>query len=163
MWLRTGQFILKYRVSLLILLIGTTVFMGYHASKVELSYDFSRAIPINNPKYKAYQDFKKKFGEDGNLLVIGIQTDSLLRQKKFNAYAALQRKLRQVKGVDDIISVPAAINLKKIPETEKLKADTIFQDRDLTQAEIDSAAAIFLNLPFYRNLLISEGAYGSVR
>lgn len=153
MWQSLGRFILRYRLPLLLILAAVTAFMGYHASKVQLSYDFARAIPINNPKYKVYQEFKKKFGEDGNLLVLGIQTDKLFEEKLFNAYAGLQRKLKSVKGVDDIISVPTAIKLVKIPETEKLKAESIFPDKTLSQAEIDSASATFLNLPFYRQLL----------
>ena len=153
MWLRLGQFILKYRIPLLVLLIGSTVFMGIHASRVQLSYDFARAIPIDNPKYKAYQEFRNKFGEDGNLMVIGIQTDKLFEEKTFNAYADLQRSLKKANGVDDIISIPSAINLVKIPETEKLKADTIFPDRKLSQTELDSASALFLSLPFYKDLL----------
>ncbi|MBI5371031.1 MAG: MMPL family transporter [Sphingobacteriales bacterium] len=159
MWYRLGQFILKYRIALLVLLLAVTGFMGYHASKVQLSYDFTRAIPIDNPKYKAYQEFRKKFGEDGNLLVIGIQTDQLFREKTFNAYYALQRELKKVRGVDDIISIPSAVNLVKNPETEKLKAVAIFPDRILTQAEIDSASAIFLNLPFYENLLYNPASH----
>ncbi len=138
---------------MLLVLAALTGFMVWQASKVQLSYDFSRAIPINNPKYKAYQEFRKKFGEDGNLLVIGIQTDKLFQEKLFNSYATLQRNLKKVNGVDDIIGVPSAVNLVKIPETERLKADTIFAERNLTQAEIDTAAATFLSLPFYRNLL----------
>ncbi len=153
MWQSLGRFILKYRLPLLLLLAALTGFMAYHASKVELSYDFSRAIPVNNPKYKTYQEFRKKFGEDGNLLVIGIQTDKLFQEKVFNSYAELQRKLKKVYGVDDVIGVPSAVNLVKVPDTEKLKADTIFAERPLTQPEIDSVSAIFLNLPFYRNLL----------
>lgn len=156
MWQRLGRFILQNRLLLLIILAGLTGFMGYQASKVQLSYDFSRAIPTNNPKYKAYQEFKKKFGEDGNLLVIGIQTESVdkfFRDSLFNAYANLQRRLKKVKGVDDIIAVPSAVTLVKMPETERLKADTIFPDRVLTQAEIDSGAKTFLSLPFYESLL----------
>ena len=143
MWQSLGRFILKYRLPLLLSLIALTGFMAYQASKVQLSYDFSRAIPINNPKYKAYQEFRKKFGEDGNLLVIGIQTNKLFEEKTFNAYTTLLHNLKKVKGVDDIISVPSAINLVKVAETEKLKADTIFPDRILTQPEIDSFSTIF--------------------
>lgn len=153
MWQRLGKFILKNRIALLSLLALLTAFMGYQASKVQLSYDFSRAIPVNNPKYREYQDFRKKFGEDGNLLVIGVQTDKLFEEKTFNAYAGLLRQLKKVRGVDDVIGVPVAVNLVKIPETEKLKADTIFADRILTKGEIDTAKARFLNLPFYEQLL----------
>ena len=82
MWYRLGQFILQYRIALLVLLLALTGFMGYHASKVQLSYDFTRAIPLDNPKYKAYQEFRKKFGDDGNLLVLGVQTDQFFNEKK---------------------------------------------------------------------------------
>jgi predicted RND superfamily exporter protein len=153
MWQSLGRFILRYRLPLLLVLAALTAFMAWRASKVQLSYDFSRAIPTNNPKYKAYQEFRKKFGEDGNLLVLGIQTDQLFREKIFNSYATLQRNLKKVKGVEDVIGVPTAINLIKVAETEKLRADTIFPERKLLQAEIDSASAIFLSLPFYQNLL----------
>lgn len=153
MWQSLGRFILKYRFPLLLILAAATATMGYWASKVRLSYEMSRAIPTDHPKYKAYQEFRKKFGEDGNLLVIGIQTDKLFEEKLFNDYAGLQRDLKKLNGVEDVISVPSAINLVKQSETEKLKADTIFSEGTLTQSSIDSGATIFLSLPFYRHLL----------
>ncbi len=127
--------------------------MGYWASKVRLSYEAARAIPADHPKYIAYKEFLKKFGEDGNLLVIGIQTDRLFEKNIFNYYALLQRNLKNHAGVEDVIAVTSSVNLVKLPETEKLKPDTIFPERTLSQTEIDSGAKIFLNLPFYRNLL----------
>src|SRR5438477_8770009 len=153
MWQSLGQFILKYRLFLLLILLGLTSFMAYHAGKVELSYEAARAIPADHPKYIAYQEFRKKFGEDGNLLVIGIQTDRLFEKDIFNYYALLQRNLKNHAGVKYVIAVTSAINLVKMPETEKLKPDTIFPERTLSQTEIDSGATIFLNLPFYRGLL----------
>ena len=153
MWRKTGQFILAYRLPLLLILIASTALMGYWASKVELSYEFSRAIPVNHPANKTYQAFKQKYGQDGNLLVIGIQTPALFKEKIFNDYANLHRQLKKVGGVIDVISVPSAVNLVKQPETEKLNAVNIFPERNLTQAEIDSSAAVFQSLPFYQHLL----------
>ena len=153
MWRKTGEFILKYRFPLLIVLIASTIMMGYWASKVQLSYEFSRAIPANHPANKTYQSFKDKYGQDGNLLVIGIKTDQLFTEKLFNAYASLHRTLKKVTGVTDVISVPSAINLQKEPETEKLNAIAIFPERALTQTELDSSKNVFLSLPFYRSLL----------
>lgn len=153
MWRKTGQFILNYRWPLLILLLAATAFIGYHASKLELSYEFSRAIPANHPANKTYQAFKQKYGQDGNLLVIGIQTNELFSEKIFNDYATLHQNLKKVTGVTDVISVPSAINLVKDTETEKLNATAIFAEKTLSQAEIDSSATIFLSLPFYQQLL----------
>ncbi len=153
MWRSLGKFILKYRILLLILLAASTAFMSYWGSKMQIGYDFARAIPTNNPKYRAYQEFRKKFGEDGNMLVIGVQTDRIFREDFFNKYAGLQRSLKQVKGVEDVLSVSSAINLVRDPESEKLKTDAVFPERPLTQAELDSSASLFLSLPFYKNLL----------
>ena len=121
--------------------------------KLELSYEFSRAIPANHPANKTYQAFKQKYGQDGNLLVIGIQTNELFKEKLFNDYASLHRNLKKVNGVTDVISIPSAINLIKDSATEKLNATAIFAEKNLSQAEIDSSANIFLSLPFYQTLL----------
>ena len=153
MWKSLGQFILKYRTALLIILVATTAFMGYEAKKLELSYEFANAIPTDHPKYIAYQEFRKKFGEDGNLLVIGIQTDKLFQEKVFNDYIQLGKDLKKVTGVEDIISVTSAINLIKNEEAEKFSPQMIFGNEALTQSAIDSLKNVFLHLPFYRGLL----------
>src|SRR6266496_704665 len=137
MWSSLGKFILKNRLFLLLILLAITAFMAWHASKVELSYEFARAIPTDHPKYKEYQEFRKKFGEEGNLLVIGIQTDKFFNEKLFNNYTKLQKDLKNVSGVEDILSVPASINLVKDSATEKLKALPIFANKVLSQSEID--------------------------
>ena len=127
--------------------------MAYNAKKLELSYEFANAIPTDHPKYKAYQEFRKKFGEDGNLLVIGIQTDKLFEEKIFNAYTRLVNDIKSIQGVEDVISLTTAINLIKNPETEKLNSQLIFANTPLSQAEIDSCRNVFYTLPFYRSLL----------
>ena len=69
MWQRSGIFVIKNRLFLLIGLFAATGVMGYFASKVKLSYEFAKAIPVDNVKYKSYLDFKKKFGDDETVLV----------------------------------------------------------------------------------------------
>jgi predicted RND superfamily exporter protein len=55
MWYTLGKFILKYRLQMLLLLTVITAFMGWKASQVQLSYDFTRALPTDNQKYREYQ------------------------------------------------------------------------------------------------------------
>jgi len=161
MWEALARIILKFRWLLLMMLLAVTIFMGYHASKVQLSYEFSRAIPTDNPKYLAYQDFRKKFGEDGNLLVIGIQTDHLFTENFYNDYAALGQSMKKIQWVEDVLSIPAATNLTKDTLTEKLLAINIFQPGKLSQSSIDSSKNVLLNLPFYNGILYnpSSNAY----
>ena len=73
MWKKLAEVVLRFRFLLLMALLVTTGIMGYFASQVKLSYDFAKAIPTDNPKYKDYQDFKARFGDDGNVVVIGVQ------------------------------------------------------------------------------------------
>ena len=159
MWESTGRFVLKYRGALLLLLAAATAFMAWQASKVELSYEFSRAIPLDNPKYLEYQSFKKKFGEDGNLLVVGVQTDKLFTEPVFNSYRELNLHLRQIKNVEDVLSVPGAVNLVKRDSAEKLQAVAVFPAGPADQQTIDSCAAIFQSLPFYRGFLYNPDTH----
>ena len=153
MWQRLGKLVLKFRGPLLILLLLITAVMGFYASKVKMSYEFSKAIPTDNPKYLEYLSFKQKFGDDGNMLVTGIQTDSFFTLKNFNAYRELQQQLRKVKFVEDILSIPTSIKLANDSTTGKLAAQKIFPDIIQTQEELDSVAVEFLNLPFYKQRL----------
>jgi len=108
-----AKFVLKNKVVLLILLLLSTLLMGYYASKIKLSYEFAKAIPTDNPKYKDYQDFKATFGDDGNTMVIGVVQKDLFSLKNFIAYRQLHKDIRTVKSVEDVLSVPSAITLFK--------------------------------------------------
>src|SRR5882757_3590470 len=94
--------------------------------------------------------FRRQFGDDGNLLVVGVQTDKLFEKDIFKGYIALGSELKKVVGVDDVLSIPMAINLVKDSVTEKPQALAIFPMNPGSQAEIDSGKAVFLGLPFYR-------------
>ncbi|MFN5422611.1 MAG: efflux RND transporter permease subunit [bacterium] len=153
MWQALGRGILKYRIALSIAFIVLTIFAAYEGSKVQLSYEFSRAIPTDNPKYKAYLDFKEKFGEDGNLLTIGFVTNNFFTVDQFNALSEFQEKLKVIVGVEDIISVNGAVQLKKNEITSTLDAPKIFPNRISSQQELDSLKNIFYSLPFYKGLL----------
>src|SRR5260370_31512551 len=111
MWESIARLVLRFRLFLLVALLAVTGYMGWRASRVKLSYDFNRAIPTDNPKYKAYQEFRKTFGEDGNLLAIGVRTDKLFRQDIFTNYIALSEALK---------TVPWAHLLPGVADTMKL-------------------------------------------
>ncbi|MFY7898679.1 MAG: hypothetical protein ACOVNY_00755, partial [Chitinophagaceae bacterium] len=73
MWYRLGIFILKYRLVLLIALLIINIIAALLATQVKIGYDFTRAIPTDNPKYQEFQAFKQQFGDDGGTVVVGIE------------------------------------------------------------------------------------------
>lgn len=161
MWKWLAEFVLRFRLPLLILLAAVTGFLGYYASKVKISYEFARSIPVDNPKYMDYQMFRSKFGDDGNMMVIGIQTDKIFDTKVFNDVARLHKQIRDVQYVEDVISITSAVNLMKDSTSEKLIALPIFPDSLISQQQINSGRQILSMLPFYRTILYnpSTNAY----
>ncbi len=157
MWESIARFVLRSRLFLLVALLAVTGYMGWRASRVQLSYDFNSAIPTDNPKYKAYQEFRRTFGEDGNLLAIGVQTDKLFQQETFTDYIALSEALKKVPGVDLVQGVADAVNLVKDTATQKPKAVRIFPIHPASQAVIDSGKKVLLGLPFYDGLYYNTG------
>ena len=75
-WHQLGKYIIKHKLASIVLLSVATLIMGYFALQVKLSYEFTKAIPEDNPKYVIYKDFVKRFGVDGTTMVVGFQTDS---------------------------------------------------------------------------------------
>jgi predicted RND superfamily exporter protein len=126
--------------------------MAFFATKVQLSYEFTRAIPTDNPKYQDFQNFKAKFGDDGGTLAIGIENKQFYTPKVFNAVGNLHKDLKSIVGVEDILSIPEAVVLMK-DSAEKITPVKIFSYPFTDQAQLDSARGIFENLPFYRGLL----------
>ncbi len=159
MWYKAGKFILQQRLFLLIALFAATAFMGWKASKVQLSYDFTRALPTDNPKYQEYQAFLKKFGGDGNTLVVGIETDQLFTVSLFNQLGQLHQQLKKVSGVTEILSVPEVVNLKNDSVNNKLVPVRIFHYPYTSQQALDSDRIAFENLPFYRNLVYNPRSH----
>src|SRR5437762_3315207 len=102
MWYHLAQFILKYKLLFVLILIGFTVWMSFYARHAQMSYEFSKAVPTDNPKYQEYLAFKQKFGDDGNTVVLGFQTDNLYAPRIFNAINSLHQQLKKVAGVEDI-------------------------------------------------------------
>ena len=151
MWHRIAAFIIKFRVSLLMVLLLSTIVMGYFASQVELSYEFTRAVPSDNPKYLAYQEFRKQFGEDGNLMVVGVQTDRFFERQFFLHYAEMVEQLEGMDAVENVLSIPGAVNLVKDTATGALKVEKLLP----TEGDVntDSISNIFHTLPFYKGFL----------
>ena len=153
MWQKLGAWVYQYRIALVIMLLIATAYMGYKAKDVKLSYDFSKAIPTDNVKYKAYQDFRKRFGEDGSVLVAGIQSPDVLKQPLYTQFVQLQKNLKAIKGVEDVASASSAVNFAVDQESGKLTPYKIFADTTLTAAQLEQSKALYESLPAYQYLL----------
>ena len=67
---KLAYFILKYRLALLITVGLITLFMGFFATKVEITYTFPKLLADTDSANIDYEFFKSKFGQDGTVLVL---------------------------------------------------------------------------------------------
>ncbi len=153
MWYSLGKFILKNRLGALLFLLAATSVMGFYASKIQLSYDFTKAVPTDNPKFIDFRAFIKKFGADGNTMVIGVQSDKFFNKEFFNSVGELHHRLRAIDGVTGILSIPEVVTLGNDSVTGKFGPIKLFHYPYSNQADLDSARIKFQGLPFYKTLL----------
>ncbi|MGM0621326.1 MAG: efflux RND transporter permease subunit [Bacteroidota bacterium] len=115
-----------------------------------MSYEYASLLPSKDPAYKDYQQFVEKFGEEGNLIIIGIQDPDFFKLQHFQEWKKLGENLSEVEGVEDLLTVTNTYNLEKNTEERTFEIDPIFPDTISSQAQLDSLAAEFKSLPFYR-------------
>ncbi|MDX8337616.1 efflux RND transporter permease subunit [Draconibacterium sp. IB214405] len=156
MWIRLSRVILRNRILLLSVLGAITVFLGYHARKVEMSYEYASLLPKKDQAYKDYQHFVEIFGQEGNLIIVGVQDSNFFRLDHFNAWKSLCNDLKKVDGVENLLSVSNTYNLEKNKEEKKFEVINTFPDTISTQAELDEYVAEFKRLPFYRKLVYND-------
>jgi uncharacterized protein len=156
MWVKISSLIIKHRLMLLISTVLITVFMAYKAREVELTYDFVKVIPQDDPDFIYFNQFKKTFGEDGNILVVGLKDETVYKLKKFQAFQKLTQDLAKVEGVSGVVSLPTVQRLFKDTAQQKFVLKPLFDRIPQTQEELDSLLRKADETKFYENLLVNK-------
>lgn len=121
-----------------------------------MSYEYAAMLPKED---KAYQDnlkFKEVFGEEGNLIIIGVQDSTFFEFEKFQKWKTLCNDISKVDGVENLLSVSNSYNLIKNTEKKQFEIQMVFPDTISNQQELDRAEENFRKLPFYRKLLYND-------
>jgi uncharacterized protein len=152
MWYRLGQNILKYKKTYLFFILLSTVVMGYFAVQIKLSYEYTKAIPSDNPKFIVYNEFVKKYGVDGTTVVVGFKTNQFYTKDFFNQVDALHKTIKQNTAVAEVMSIPTAYTISKDSIDTKFNAAKIFHAPYTSDSLLLADKSVFENLPFYQNL-----------
>ncbi len=156
MWNKIATYIIRYRLLWVGLVLISTAFMAFEASKIELSYQFARILPSNDPIEKEYQDFRKLFGEDGSVMVIGWQDTGLFEVNKFSDWCRLSRKIRETKGIKNVLSLANLSKLQRNDSLSRFDMVPLIREIPTTQPEVDSLKKEILNLPIYEGLVLNS-------
>ena len=156
MWKKLASSVLTYRVYWIIGICLVTVFMGYHAQKVEMSYEFGGVVPNSDPEMIFFQEFKKQFGEDGNVLALGVKDSTLYDLDNFKNYYKLSEELKNIPGVNEVLSIPLSLRLVKNTKEKKFTPEKIFKSLPKNQTELDSLLSEAFNQKLYTGQLFNE-------
>ena len=158
MWPKIASFIPKNRIPLLVLLVIATAFMGYHGSRISLSYEMARVLPADDPDLQAYGAFKKTFGEDGSVMVIGVETDSMYALPFFRDWYELNRSVGKLTGIKTVVSNVALYTILRNDSLDRFSFQPIFSSLPRSQSELDSLQTVVTSLPFYEGIIYTKGS-----
>lgn len=137
-------------------IVVITAVMGYYASKVEMSYDFGRAVPPNDPDMIFLNRFRQQFGEDGNMVAVGLRDSSVYQLEKFRQFLHLSMKFREIEGVNEVLSLPRMRIILKDTAHQRFRIAPLFPDTVRSQSELDSLLRAASNQKFYAGQLVNS-------
>ncbi len=158
MWFRLSQLILRNRILILIIIAGLTGLFGYFAAtNVKVNTKFANMLPPEDPMRQDHDQLKEMFGEDGNIMVIGVENVDLFKLENFQAWYDLGEELKKIEGIDSVFSVAHmyALNLDK--DEKRFKLELITKGKPTTQEQVDSVKDVVMNQVFYKDIIYKKG------
>jgi predicted RND superfamily exporter protein len=156
MWSKIADFIIKFRLPLIILIVAITVFMGYKARDAQLNYDFAKIVPKSDPDMIDFVKFKELFGEDGSILAIGIKDSSIFESTNFRRLKYLSDEIAKKPGITNVLSLPDLPMMVKNTEEKKFEVIPIFESIPDDQATLDSLLRVVMDQKLYSGQLINK-------
>jgi len=136
--------------------MGLTLFMGFFACKVEIAYNFAKLLPDSDSASIDYDYFKSKFGQDGNVLVIGIDKNKISALKNYQAWDHLGKRIKNINGIKAVVSIARLNYLKLNDSAEKFEFKPLISTFPKTQIDLDSLMKKASSLKFYEGIIFSE-------
>lgn len=155
MWAKLSKVILQNRILLIIFFLVATFFMAWHARNLKLSYAGSKILPLTDSVFIKYNAFKKQFGEDGNVMVLGVQGENIYQKENYNQWKQLSDEIQQIKGIKGVLSIGKLFELKKDTVNQKFVVAPVPNAAIKTNEEMDSLKNKLQGMPFYNGLLLN--------
>ena len=155
-WSALARFILRNRTFLLILIAIITFGLSTQWANMRFSTTEANLLPDDHIVNLEYNTFLNKFGEEGNLVILGVKDSTLFTPEKFEAWNKLSQDILKFEEIDFTISVGDLLKLEKRKDTTAFRLvpfikDSIFTEKNLKNYQYE----LFNKLPFYKGLVYS--------
>lgn len=157
-WELIAGVVLRNRVTILIIIGLFTIALSTQWKNIRLTFTEANLLPDDHYVNKEYNAFLKEFGEEGNLIVIGIKDKRIFTPKVFKEWNFLMSELKHQKQIDLVVSVGDLKKLEKNDSLQKFEM-TSFVDSTKTQNAAylqQLKLELFTKMPFYEGLLFNK-------
>ncbi len=163
-WELIARIVLRNRILMLSIIVAITVLLALQWKNIRFTQTEANMLPDDNIVNIEYNAFLNKFGEEGNLVVIGVKDKAFFTPKAYAAYGKLMNSLKTDKAVNLIISINDLKKLQKNESLEKFElVPFVNQNKTTDKTYLEKIRKeLFNNLPFYEGLLFNK-ASGTIR
>ena len=168
-WLNTSFWdyiasrILRNRIFLLVLVLLFTIFMAFQWKNMRFTFTEANLLPDDHEINIQYNSFLDKFGEEGNLIVLGFKDKNFFTEKNIKAWEKFVDNIRKDKAVEMTLSIEDVKVLTKDTLAEKFKLVPFLNNDSISDAYLKKKEAeFFTDLPFYEGMLFNKES-GAVR
>lgn len=159
MWTWIVRLILRHRLSILIIVGIITIFMGYMALKVQMSYEMTTLLPKSDSTFQDYRKFKQQFGEDGSVIALSVRNPEIFELEEFNKWYDLSHAINKIEGIQEVVSISRIVVIEKDTVARKFTFRPLVNQRPTTQQEVDSIRTQLFNLPLYKGLFYNPDTH----
>ena len=85
-WDFIARKILRNKIGILLTIVGVTILLSTQWKYMRFTYTEANLLPDDHEVNIKYNEFLKVFGEEGNLIVLGVKDSSLFTVEKLNAW-----------------------------------------------------------------------------
>jgi len=163
-WELVARIVLKNRIAILISILALTIFLSLQWKNLGMTYNEANLLPKDHIVNQQYDAFLDKFGEEGNLIVIGFKDNRFFTPKAFQAWNELMTSLKNSKEVELVVSLNDLKKLQKNEVEEKFQLVPLIDNSQTNNAGYleQIKNELFNKLPFYEGLLFNKQS-GSIR
>lgn len=155
-WSAVARFILRNRAVILIVIAAITVFFAMQWKHMRFTYTEANLLPDDHQVNLEYDKFLAEFGEEGNLIVLGVKDSTLFTPSVFTAWNKLTTDLGASDEVELSLGIGDLQKLEKRTDSAGFQLVPFIQDTVFDQKELDGYQFELLNqLPFYEGLVYS--------
>lgn len=155
-WEAIARLILRNKIFILIAIILATLFFSSQWKHMRFSSTEANLLPDDHEINLIYNDFIEIFGEEGNLVVLGVKDSTLFTVKQLNAWNSLADSFKGESEIEAVLSIKDLQKLVKNTEEEKFDLEPFIKDSiTSTEAANQLKKELFEQYPFYDNFLFN--------